>query len=305
MLAVDRRFLPLPLIVALLALALLAAACAAPPPGTFSPSKAGAATLQTDWQHTLQVVANVKSKPPSRPVVYLLGGSVARESIVSEASWAAAVRAAGGPAALTYDLASGDRSTAEDLMLVRELPRVPSIVLISVNVGRFTRAPSTSSIKLSAPSSRLPRWRQHRYSTPLSVAAKKAEVTRWMQRRYPLFQRHYTYNLGKLEQLIKVCRAKGFRPVLLDLPRNREIIGAAMDAPVTRYHRSCQALAERYGIPWINFVAAARLANRDFRDLWHLIGTGRAKWQPLLATKTAALIDKYGMGSSPTPTRSP
>ena len=305
MLGVDRRLQSLPLAAALLALALLATACAAPAPGTFGPSKVGAATVQSDWQHTLRVVANVRAKPPSLPVVYLLGGSVARECIISEASWAAAVREAGGPAALTYDLASGDRSAAEDLALVRELPRVPSIVLISVNVGRFTRAPSAPSIRLPAPSSRLPAWRQHRYSNPLSPSAKKAQVTTWMQRRYPLFVRYYSFNLGRLEQLIKACQAKGLRPVLLDLPRNREIIGAAMDAPVTRYHRSCQALADKYGIPWVNFVAAAKLANRDFRDLWHLIGTGRAKWQSLLAAKTAALLDKYGMGSSPTRTASP
>jgi hypothetical protein len=304
-LAVDRRLLPLPLVAALLALPLLATACAAPAPGTFSPSTTGAATLQSDWRHTLQAVANVRAKPPSLPVVYLLGGSVARECIVSEASWAAAVRDAGGPAALTYDLASGDRTAGEDLKLVGKLPRVPSIVLISVNVGRFTRAPSTPSAKLPAPASRLPDWRQHRYSTPLSASAKKALVTKWMQSRYPLFKQYYSYNLGRLEQLIKACQAKGLRPVLLDLPRNREIIGAAMDAPVTRYHRSCHVLADTYGIPWVNFAAAAKLVNRDFYDLWHLIRTGRAKWQPLLAARTAALLDKYGMGSSPTPTTSP
>jgi hypothetical protein len=298
---VDRRLAALPLATVLLALTLLVAACAAPAPGNFRSSAAGAATLQTDWRHTLQVVANVRAKPPSLPVVYLLGGSVARECVVSEASWAAAVRDAGGPAALTYDLASGDRSTAVDLELVRKLPSVPSIVFISVNVGRFTRAPAAPSIRLPAPTSRLPRWRQHRYSTLLSVAAKKAQVTSWMQRRYPLFKRYYSYNLTELERLIKACRAKGLRPVLLDLPRNREIIGAAMDAPVSRYHRGCQALADKYRIPWVNFVTPAKLTNPDFRDLWHLIATGRVKWQRLLAARTAALLDKYGMSSATAP----
>ena len=316
MLRVDRRRLRLCALAAVTVVtALVAAACAAPAPGVYSPSTGGASAAaggapagtaaQNDWRHTLQVVANVRAKPPDVPVVYLLGGSVARECLPSEASWAAAVRDAGGPAALTYILASGDRTTAQDLKLVAALPEVPTIVFISVNVGRFTRAPSTPTISLPAPNEPLPAWSQHRYSTALSLAAKKALVRTWMQRRYPLFKQHYTYNLGMLEKLIKAAKAKGFHPVLLDLPRDTAVIGSAMDAPVGRYHRSCRALATRQGIPWVNFVAAAKLRNGDFYDLWHLIKPGRAKWQPLLAGKTAALLEKYDMAASPTPSASP
>ena len=240
------------------------------------------------------------------PVVYLLGGSVARECLPSEASWAAAVQDAGGPAALTYILASRNRTTAQDLKLVAALPEVPTIVFISVNVGRFTPAPSTPpTISLPAPSEPLPAWSQHKYSTALSLAAKKALVRTWMQRRYPLFKQHYTYNLGMLEKLIKAAKAKGFHPVLLDLPRDTAVIGSAMDTPVGRYQRSCRALAARYGIPWVNFVSAAKLHNGDFYDLWHLIKPGRAKWQPLLAAETAALLEKYDMAAPPTPPPSP
>ena len=60
----------------------------------------------------------------------------------------------------------------------------------------------------------------------------------------------------------------------------------------------------------MSFVSAAKLHNGDFYDLWHLIKPGRAKWQPLLAAKTAALLEKYGHGRStdagrPPPSASP
>ena len=126
MLGVDRRRLKLCALAAVAAVtALLAAACATPAPGADSPSGGGSSAaaggapagtaVQDDWRHTLQVVANVRADPPDVPVVYLLGGSVAREFVPSEASWAAAVQDAGGPAALTYILASRNRTAAQDL----------------------------------------------------------------------------------------------------------------------------------------------------------------------------------------------
>ncbi len=305
------------------------AACAAPAPSPLPPTLGGSATsggtgaatsgapttatspvaaggVQSDWQHTVQVIANLRAAPPGRPVVYLLGGSVARECTISEASWAAAVRNAGGPAALTFDLASSNRTTAQDVQLVAKMPAgVPTIVLIGMNVGRFTPAPSTPSFRLPAPVDPLPAWQQHKYSTLLPRATKRALVTKWMQRRYPLFKQHYTYNLGQLEKLIKACKAKGFHPVLFDLPRDLPVIGTKMDAPVNRYHRSCAALATKYRIPFVDFEKRAGLINGDFYDLWHLIKPGRAKWQPLLAKRTAALLLKYGMGATSSTSPSP
>lgn len=299
---------------------LLAAAACASPPGDPVPSITGApsggggaapggdssvAAAESDWQHTLQVIANLRAKRPSQPVVYLLGGSVARECIPSEASWAGAVQAAGAPAALTYDLGSRNRTTAQDLKLVAKLPDVPTILFIGMNVGRFTPAPSSPTVTLPAPKEPLPAWQQHRYSTAVSLGVKQSLLERWLTRRYPLFKQHYTYNLGMLEKLIKAAKARGFHPVLLDLPRNTAVIGSKMDGPVGRYHRSCRSLAAEYDIPWVDFVSAAKLANRDFYDLWHLIRTGRLKWQPLLAARTATLLDEYEMGATPSPSPSP
>ncbi len=316
------RTTSLALAATLCALPLLLGACSSSSPGTLGTSAEaaaaapaprdsheaiGAAEAQDDWGHTLQVIANLRADPPDLPVVYLLGGSVARECIPSEQSWGAAVAEGGGPAALTYDLASSNRTTATDLKLVAVMPKVPSIVFIGVNVGRFTPAPSTPTVKLPAPSGSLPPWDQHRYFDARSVAAKESLLRGWLKTRYPLFKKHYAYNRDMLEKLVRACKARGFHPVLLELPRNTAVIKSRLDAPVARYHRSCKAIAAEYGIPWVKFVGAARLKNGDFHDLWHLIGPGRRKWQPLLAARTAALLKKYGMTApapSPTPSGS-
>ena len=47
-------------------------------------------------------------------------------------------------------------------------------------------------------------------------------------------------------------------------------------------------------MPWVSFVSAAKLPNRDFYDLWHLVEPGRTVWQGLLSAKTAALLKAYG-----------
>jgi Glycosyl hydrolase family 99 len=300
----SHRFALLTLAVVALALTVIASAYSAAVPGALTISRVDAATVQTDWRHTLQVVANVKAKPPGLPVVYLLGDSVARECVTSEEDWAAAVRDAGGPATLTYDLGSRNRSIAQDLRLIAALPEVPSIVFIGIDVDRFTAAPSSSTVKLPVPSEPLPAWTQHRFSASLSLARKRSLLRAWMTRRYPVFRRNYAYNLAKLEKLVKAAKAKGLHPVLLDLPRNTAVTGSALDAPIARYKRSCRALAADHDIPWVDFVAAAGLRRGDFHDLRHLIRAGRAKWQRLLAARTAALLKRYGM-VTPTPSPSP
>ncbi len=300
----DRRILGPLLIIALTAL-IGASSCSAPPAQSLSGGTAYAATVQSDWEHTVQVLANLRADPPDLPVVYLLGGSVARECVPSEASWAAAVQGSGGPAALTFDLASSDRTTATDLKLVAEMPDTPTIVLIGINVGRFTRTPASPSISLPTPTGSLLPWTQHKYFTALGRDAKESLLRGWIRNRYPQFKQNFAYNLGMLEKLVRAARARGFHPVLLDLPRNTAVIGSRLDGPVGRYHRACKALAAEYGIPWVNFVGAARLKDGDFHDLWHLIKPGRAKWQALLAARTATLLQRYGMTASPAPSESP
>jgi hypothetical protein len=257
---------------------------------------ARAATAVSDWAHVLEVVANLQNAPPSEPLVLLLGGSAARECTISDASWARQVLSRGGPAVVTYNLGSRNRTTAQDIALVKALPETPTIVYIGVNVGRFTSAQKTAAITLPSPGPLSP-YKQHKYSSKkiLTASNKRLLVQRWMRDRYPVFQRNYTAAAANLERLIKACKAQGLHPVLLDLPRNMPIIRTSMDKPMKRYQATCRNLAKKHGIPYVNLNGTARLQNKEFYDLWHLVEPGRVKWQRLLSDRTIALLKRYEM----------
>ena len=57
-----------------------------------------------DWRHLAQVAGRLSTRTPERPMVYLLGGSAARECTIDDRSWRAAIKAAGGPDTLAYNL---------------------------------------------------------------------------------------------------------------------------------------------------------------------------------------------------------
>lgn len=251
-----------------------------------------------DWRHALQVIANLRAQPPTVPLVLMLGSSIVRESVISDASWAAQVQQQGGPPVVTYDLGSRNQSFAEDLKLVPNLPSVPAIVFIGVDVVRFVSPPSKPAFKLPAPKPIPAGYDPHRYSAAhiLPDARKRALLADWMKNRYPVFTRNYAYNLQVLKKLIKACRARGLHPVLLDTPRDTPIVGCGFGKPVGRYRASCKKLAATYGIPFVDMVAAAKFVDADFFDLWHAVQPGHAKWQLLLSDETVRLLKLYGEG---------
>ena len=303
----------------LLFLAALPSACAAKATGAASPATASPATAAAggntertakasdpaggggnDWRHVLQVVANLKAHPPAEPLVVLLGGSAARESTVSDADWAAQIAADGGHAVAAYNLGSRNRTLAQDVALVKLLPKGPAIVYIGINLGRFTSAPSAPTIKLPEPDASLPPYDQHQYTqTDIKSAAQKAAlVSAWLSDRYPFFKANYATSLKTLSALVAACKDRGFKPVLLELPRDTAIIGRSLDAPTSKFTTDCKKLARSAGAPWVSFVARAKLPDGDFYDLWHLVEPGREVWQKLLSQQTASLLKQYGMAGA-------
>jgi hypothetical protein len=251
----------------------------------------------TDWKHTLQVVSWLKANPPTKPLVLMFGSSIVRESVTSDASWAAAVKSRRGSAVLTRDLGSTNQSFAQNLALVPHLPRVPTIVFIGVDVARFVAAPGTATVKLPAPQAPPASDDPHRYSSSRikTLAQKQALVKDWLARRYPVFKKNYSYNLGMLKKLVQACKDRGLYPVLLDTPRNTAVIKSAWKKAIDTYTAGARTLARQMGVPFVTMVASARFANSDFYDLLHAVQPGRAKWQKLLATKTVALLKQYDM----------
>ncbi len=253
-----------------------------------------------DWSRVLAALAWMRSEKPTKPVVVLLGGSAARESTISDSSWRSqiAAKSAHHTATLAWNMGSRNRTMAQNVAIVKALPKVPTIVYIGINLGSFTSAQKTATAVLPSPApTSQPKLQQpHSYSTKtgiLSTTKKRALVKKWLAGRYPVYKRNFASSASVLTTLIKVCKTRGFKPVLFELPRNTAVIGSALNAPITKYRNKCRQLATKYRIPWVSFVSSAKLRNSNFYDLWHLVEPGRKKWQNLLSAKTAALLKKY------------
>ena len=139
-----------------------------------------------DWQHAVQVVANLRARHPKVPVIVLLGGSSARECTVHDDNWTAQIKRRSGYDVLTYNLASKHRSYAQDLAFVKLLPRIPTIVYIGINLGRFCITPRSASIQLPRPR-KLTYFGQHVYTRShiQSASEKRYYVNYWVQARPP------------------------------------------------------------------------------------------------------------------------
>ena len=246
----------------------------------------------------------MRAEAPTKPVVVLLGGSAARESTISDSSWRSQIVAAGGPETLAWNMGSRNRTMAQNLAIVKKLPKVPTVIYVGINLGSFTSTQKSASISLPSPApsaGEIPLQQPHAYkaSKILSTTKKKALVREWLAKRYPVYKANFSRNADLLEQILKYCATvkdengkRLFRPVLLELPRNSAVIGSSLNAPTTKYRDKCKQLAAKYKVKWVPQLAS--LPNSNFYDLWHLVEPGRKVWQGKLSAKTATLLEQYG-----------
>jgi hypothetical protein len=320
----PRTRVVLVLIAALVLVAAAAAACSAPASGGAPEGGAegdasagsGAATgtasvggakaadarggANADWSRVAQALAAMRAQVPSQPIVVLLGGSAARESTIDDGSWRDQILAKGGPAVLAWNMGSRNRTMAQNLAIVKKLPPgVHAIVVIGVNLGSFTSTQRRAVVTLPSPAPAVADVgleQPHQYNVAktgiLSASKKKTLVRQWLSDRYPVYKANFGLNATLLENLVKLCRERGYKPVLLELPRNSKVIGSSLSAPTARYRDTCKRLAARYRITWVPQLAS--LSNQAFYDLWHLVEPGRKVWQERLSAKSASLLELYG-----------
>ena len=265
------------------------------------------AEITPDYRHALQVVADLRAYPPQVPLVVLLGGSSQRSSTVSDLSMTRQIGKDVGYRMVAFNLGSKERLLTTDERMVGLLPDVHPIVYIGVNMGRFCRGHTDPAVTLPDPSgaSPTPQPRALERTDALSDMRKSQMVGEWLQTRWPSFLKNYRYELAVLESTVKLSLKKGQHPVIIDLPRNAAIMGHQLDKPLDMYHAGCRAIAQRNGIPYVQFQGKLNIGNRDFRDLWHLLPTSRIKWQTQLSATTAALLKRYHLQPSPAPSESP
>lgn len=256
-----------------------------------------------DWRHVETTLKALNRRPPSVPVVYLLGGSAARECITTERAWSAQIEALGGGRVRALDFGSSSQAFKHGVTIVRAAPDVPSVVLIGLNVGRYTSIPPRAA-ELPAASAAVPpsarggsAYDPHRFHSgdQLTDAAKRGIVRTWLAVKYPRFKRRYAGNAAVLRELIAVCQDKGFFPVLVELPLNLPVVRHSWDAARDSYRRGARSAARDAGIPYDDFIARIGLVSNDFVDVSHLVESGRAKYQRRLSHVVVTRLRQYGL----------
>ena len=242
------------------------------------------------------------TEPSGAPVVYLLGGSSARECVVSNASWSAELGRLLGRDVCAVDLGATTESYSADLRFVRAMDAGPALVVIGVGLGRYTSPPppGIADKRLTPPLEEALAGElevEHAYAEGQvkSDEYKERLLDLWLAERYPLFRRNYGANLAELERLLGECRQCGLRAVLLELPLNLEIVGDRLDAPRETVVQDGRRLATRFQIPFVSFVDELGLSNADFVDLMHLDAPARAVWQRRLSREVARLLRTYDL----------
>ncbi len=252
-----------------------------------------------DWRHAWQVVGLLRVRPPHGRMVYYFGDSTARESLVGEASWNRQLRRLGARGLRAFALAGHGQTFAMDARLMRALPRSRGLALIGVSLSRFigppVRGPGARPAEFppgTAP--RLSPWRQHLYDLrPLMTAAQKqGRVVHWRRARTSAFLRYRAANLRALGTLIAVCKARGLRPVLVELPLDVAAVRHQLDRQRASLLAGCRAVAARYGVRFLPFQLASRVPTSDFFDIGHMVRAGAARWQAGLSRWVIRLLPR-------------
>ncbi|NLE21775.1 MAG: hypothetical protein GX624_03180 [Actinobacteria bacterium] len=123
----------------------------------------------------------------------------------------------------------------------------------------------------------------------LSDERKRELVQKWLTRYYPAFRKVHEFDAEMLEGLVAEGKRRGLDIVIVELPWNREVVGDAFDEAMAAYRARTAAIAERYGVPYLDFNDEVDIPSEDFLDLSHLRPAGRAAWQAELARRLAAL----------------
>jgi hypothetical protein len=102
-----------------------------------------------DFFHDSYLVGRLKLHHPAHLPIYVIGGSAARESLVSEPAFAAVVRQATGVPVDAYVLCNYNQDFGESLAIVDNLPAGGGVVVIAVNNNRFHFSPAGVAGQLS------------------------------------------------------------------------------------------------------------------------------------------------------------
>lgn len=141
-------------------------------------------------------------------------------------------------------------------------------------------------------------YQQHKLDdkAPRSEKSKLKVLTSWWRVRYPQFSANVNTNLTALDELTKRSKQRGFDVVIVELPRNLELIGDLWQGVDGTYQPRTKAIAAEYGVPYLDFNRDLALPSSDFSDYAHLRSSGRGVWEDALAKRLAGLYRRGVIG---------
>ena len=226
-----------------------------------------------DWKHVGVVLGYLDQTPPQLPIVTLLGGSAARECTISDADWRAEIGEMGGGDVLAFNLGATNQSFDDNIGMVENMPKAPALVLIGINLGRYTRSATKPYEPPTVPEDltlgQVDDYPQHRFDSHhiMPDERKLERLIRLLVRRAAgLLRRELRLQLG--------APARPARPLRAARLRGRAVQPAAEPAdgrrpPASsqreRYRKDCQAAAEAYDVPYVDFVADVPFVSQGLR----------------------------------------
>ena len=97
------------------------------------------------------------------------------------------------------------------------------------------------------------------------------------------YARYAAYNFAVLRQIVLLSKERGYQVVLYDQPLNFSAGGPTWGGVLPAYQKRAEAMAKQLGVPYIHFERGIHLTDANFADLYHLLQSGRLKWQGELA----------------------
>jgi hypothetical protein len=131
-----------------------------------------------------------------------------------------------------------------------------------------------------------------------SPLAKRRNVGTVLARDRALYALYADYNFVVLAELVRLARERGYVIAFYDQPLNASAAGPDWAGVAPAYRARAEAMARREGVAYLNVDRHVRLRDADFADLYHLLDSGRAKWQPEIARRLADLLPALGGGQT-------
>lgn len=143
-----------------------------------------------------------------------------------------------------------------------------------------------------------PEYDPHFYDhlQPLTQSTKAGLVGEWIRSVRPLYQANFAANAALLDLFVRRAKQLGIGVVIVELPRNTEVLRDTLAADSLRYQQILRAYAARGDVVYVDFNDRLQLTSDDFYDLAHLRGSGRARWESALASPLAHLMGRTLIG---------